>query len=357
MNFGVQRVFPDDPNKAGVRLNWYPNGAGNSVVAKIDAQAHIFGIEGLWAQDSLASGTPAGKHGGKSRTFDFTKEGILVTQTVTIEPGDLVQRGPNDYKRLLNMCLARYKIQNKDNKTHKVGLRVLMDTCIGDNDGVPFLLPSVKEMVSTSKDFHGVEVPDFVQVLERPKLEDPGIILQLNLRVAKELEMPSRFLLTKYPGKDGLKFERWDVPIEPIAKGAKDKGDSCVVMWWGEKLLKAGESREIGFAYGVNTLSIASNKLAVTVGGALQRGGELTVVALVADANAKKVTLELPKNLELLEPKSLSQPVVPPRDGRPSPVTWRVRAVAAGTHDVTVSTDTNLKQSRRVRIALHSLFN
>jgi len=351
MSFAVHRAFPDEPNKANVRLNWYPNGAGNSIVAKIDTRENIFGIDGLWAKDSLTSGKSADKHGGKSRTFDFTKDGVHITQTVTIEPGDLVQTRPNEYKRLLNMCLARYKIHNKDTKTHKVGLRVLMDTCIGDNDGVPFLLPSVKEMVATSKDFRGVEVPDFVQVLERPKLDDPGIILQLNLRVTKELEMPNRFLLTRYPGKEDKKFQRWDVPIVPFGD------DSCVVMWWEEKLLKAGETREVGFTYGVNTLSVASSKLAVTVGGAMHRGGELTIVALVSDPDAKKVTLELPKNLELLEPKSLTQPVIPAREGRPTPVTWRVRAASAGTNDVVVTTDTNLKQARRVRIALNSLFN
>jgi hypothetical protein len=352
MTFGVHRVFPEDPAKPSVRLNWYPNGGGNSVVAKIDDRASIFGVDGLWASDRTGLPMPAGKHGnGKTRTFHFTKEALHVTQTVTVEPGDPIQTGPDEYKRLLNMCLVRYKLHNKDNRPHTVGLRVLMDTCIGDNDGVPFLLPGVKEMVASSKEFRGIEVPDFVQVLERPNLNDPGLVLQLNLRVSKDLEMPSRFLLTRYPGKEGNKHHKWDVPSVPI------KEDSCVALWWDEKVLNAGATREIGFAYGVNTLSIASSKLAVTVGGAMHKGGDLTVVALVSDANAKSVTLELPSNLELLEPKSLTQNVAAVRDGRPSAVTWRVRAIGVGANDVTVTTDTNVKQARRVRISLKSLFN
>ena len=66
-----------------------------------------------------------------------------------------------------------------------------MDTCIGDNDGVPFTLPGVNELVSTSKDFRGAEVPDFVQVLERPEPEDPGIVVQLNLRVSNKFKAPA----------------------------------------------------------------------------------------------------------------------------------------------------------------------
>src|ERR1022692_5183997 len=89
---------------------------------------------------------------------------------------------------LLNTCLVRYTITNKDGnkRTHKVGLRVLMDTCIGDKDDVPFTLPGVKEVVTKAQNFEGPDVPDFVQVLEKPSLRDPGIILQLSLRLDKD---------------------------------------------------------------------------------------------------------------------------------------------------------------------------
>jgi hypothetical protein len=355
MNWAVHKIDPTDNNVASVKLNWYANGVGNSIVAKIDDKENVFGFGGIWARDD---GIPKneGKYGGKKRTYEFPK-GIFVTQTVTIEPGELREVGPNEHKRILNMCLARYKITNKDTKPHKVGLRVLMDTCIGDNDGVPFTLPGVNELVSTNKRFDGAEVPDFIQVLENPDLSKPGTVLQLNLRVAKELEVPSRFLLTRYPGKVDKKHQKWDVPIEPIKRDVTDKGDSSVVLYWEEKTLDPGKSREVGFTYGIGNVSIAANKLGLTVGGAMHKGGELTVVALVSDSNAKTVTLQVPANLELIEPKSPTQKVTTPRDGRPTAVTWRVRAIDAATNDVSVATDNNLKASRRVRISLKSLFN
>ena len=361
MNFGVHKISPDDKNAGSVRLNWYPNGAGNSTVALIDAKEAVFGAipgSGKWAKGSENEGKPAGEYpGGKTRTFDFTSSGIYVTQTVTIEPGEPMQiHGGGEYKRLLNMCLIRYKIHNRDSRDHNVGLRVLMDTCIGDNDGVPFTLPGVKELVSTSKDFRGPEVPDFVQVLEKPDLANPGIVLQMNLRVNDKLEAPSRFLLTHYPGKEEKRYLKWEIPIKNFEM------DSCVVMYWEPRTLKKGQTREVGYTYGVGNISAAGSKLGVTVGGAMQVGGELTVVALVADQKAKTATLTLASGLELIDDKTKTQPVPatrPDESGqiRPSPVTWRMRATSAGKHDITVSTDSGLSQGRRVTITLKSLFN
>jgi hypothetical protein len=361
MNFAVHKISPDDKSAASVKLNYYVNGAGNSIVAMIDNKEAIFGAvpgSGKWAKGFETGGEHVRRDqgpGGKKRTFDFTSSGIFITQTVTVEPGDPVPGADGEYRRLLNMCLVRYKIQNKDRGDHKVGLRVLMDTCIGDNDGVPFTLPGVKELVSTSKDFRGAEVPDFIQVLEKPNLEKPGIVLQMNLRISKEFEPPSRFLLTRYPGKEDKQFTKWDVPIKDF------EDDSSVVMYWEPRTLKKGETREVGFTYGVGNIT-GNNKLAVTVGGSMQVGGELTVVALVADQAAKKATLNLKDGLELIDPRTKTQDVPPTRPDetgqvRPSPVTWRVRASSAGRQDINVTTDNGLSQARRVTITLKSLFN
>ncbi len=118
----------------------------------------------------------------------------------------------------------------------------------------------------------------------------------------------------------------------------------------------------MGFTYGVGNITASGNKLAVTVGGASQIGGELTVVALVADPAAKEATLHLLDGLELIDPNTKTQPVPPTRADQagkvhPSPVSWRVRATGAGQHDVNVTTDNGLSQDRRVTITLKSLFN
>jgi hypothetical protein len=89
--------------------------------------------------------------------------------------------------------------------------------------------------------------------------------------------------------------------------------------------------------------------------------GELTVLALISDRDAKFATLDLPPGLKLLD-GTLKQKITHMRpelnkQPRPSPVTWRVRADREGKHSITVSTDTGALQSRRVTITAKSLFN
>ncbi len=367
MNFAVHKIDPRDKNAPSVKLNWYDNGFGNSIVAQIDGKDAVFGdagISGKWYRDDKVDytkgGLPAGKYGGKRRTYDFQREGILITQTVTIEPGDPVPVGPNDYQRFLTTCLVRYKIHNADGQSHRVGLRVLMDTCIGKNDGVPFILPGVDELVTTFKDFRAPNIPDFVQVVGRPdrdafekvELNDPAnVVLQLNLRVSDKFEAPERFLLTRYPGREGKVHNKWQIPVRNL------DGDSAVVIYWEPRELKKGASREVGFTYGLGNVTV-KGKLGLTVGGSTYVDGELTVVALVTDRDAKWATLELPEGMKLMEGKqALRQPVPPVRDDRPSPVTWKIRSTSPGRHNVAVTTDSGLAASRRVTITAKSLFN
>jgi hypothetical protein len=86
--------------------------------------------------------------------------------------------------------------------------------------------------------------------------------------------------------------------------------------------------------------------------------GEMTVVALVSDRNAKWATLELPDGMKLLDGKqALRQPVPPSRDDRPSAVAWKIRSTSVGRHNIAVTTDSGSAASRRVTIIAKSLFN
>ncbi|MBI1829951.1 MAG: hypothetical protein HYR84_00710 [Planctomycetes bacterium] len=363
MMFAVHRIDP--ANKAAkAKLNYYENGFGNSVVLKIDGLERAFGNSpehGIWAigyeKGKFAQSVAKEGPGGKTRIFDMN--GIYVTQTATIEPGEpFLDPETKTYKRRLDTCLVRYKIENKDPsmKKHNVGLRILMDTYIGDNDGVPFTLPGVHELVTTKHDFKGEDVPDFVQVLQNSDketaLRDPGIVMQLNLRISDKLEAPSRFLLTRYPGKDKQKLHKWEVPVVDM------DDDSAVVIYWEERDLAPGKPRELAFTYGLGTVAVAENsKIGLTFGGATYVHGDFTVVALISDPAAKSASIELPDGLRLLDAKTKKQEFKAAAKNRPTPVTWRVRAEKEGRYNVSVSTNTNAEQARRVTISAKSLFN
>ncbi|MBI2805198.1 MAG: hypothetical protein HYX68_09500 [Planctomycetes bacterium] len=366
MMFAVHKLGAG--NRGDVKLNWYDNGLGNSTVARIDMGDNVFGNTNFGFWQPAGPAKSVGRPGGKERTFVFSKSDVRVTQTVTIETGEPVQLTSGQFKRPLNVCMVKYTIVNGDGKIHRVGLRTLLDTCIGQNDGVPFTIPGETDLVSTSRDFRDTQVPHFVQVLEKPDLKDPGTVVHLNMRLADRLEVPSRFSLTRYPvsvSANRADLNRWDVPIVDIGD------DSCVVMYWRERAMKPNEVREVAYSYGLGNLSLSApetkttvkGRLGVSIGGAMYVNGELTVVALIADPDAKTATLRLPEGLKLADAsQSLTQAVrkaVVSAKGqvRPVPVTWKARAVQEGNHQITVSTDTKLTHSRRVSISLRSLFN
>src|SRR5262249_8610896 len=147
-------------------------------------------------------------------------EQIVATQIVEITPGEPVEVTPHVFKRLLDTCVVRYKIENRDARPHKVGLRILIDTFIGENDGVPFVIPGSPGLVSTSLEMRGNEVPDFIQAQENPSLTDPGTIAQMKLRLGGRIEAPGRVVLTRLPDRDpGRTSKLWNYHVSVVPMG------------------------------------------------------------------------------------------------------------------------------------------
>lgn len=359
MTFGLAVVEPANPKVVDKQLTFDLRGRTNSTVLQIDGQDRLFGNpqSGKWEDRPK----PQGRYGGRAATFIFTQEQILATQRVEIVPGESLEMAPGVFKRLLDTCLVRYTLKNRDNKTRKVGLRVLLDTLIGKNDGVPFTIPGSGKLISTHEDFQPSNpknkkpIPDFLQVLEFESLRGPGTIAHLNFRISEKLEAPGRVSLTNWPGGDYLR--RFEIPVTDIGT------DSAVVMYWLPADLEPGKTRELGFSYGLGNLSAQSEKIALTFGGSFVINGELSVVALIAEPDrGQKATIEFPEGgFKLIDgPATQAVPPVTEKtaDGRPrpSPVTWRLRCERDGQLTVTVKTSDGLEAMRKITVKKASVF-
>lgn len=344
MRFGI---FLPDMKKS---LTFDAMGRTSNVCLKIDGNERLLGgAPGQWLTKEAKLGTDAAgrERIGLRSIWLYPDEKVEVTQTVE------VSRGQQTFD--VDTCWIRYTLENKDEREHKVGLRFLLDTLIGTNDGAPYIVPGESSLCETLREYQGVDkVPEFVQALESLDFKEPGVVAHLKLKVGGALEPPGRAMLTswpnpqlKLPGAQGTNT-LWAVPAAPITRTK----DSAAVLYWDEKELPAGGKRDLGFTYGLGNFSAnAAGDLGVILSGAFKAGTDVTVLALVKNSPAgQALTLRLTDGLERVGGAETLP--VPAASGvnRVSPVTWKVRAAKAGTFCVGIESSKGAFHHQGVRI-------
>ena len=120
------------------------------------------------------------------------------------------------------------------------------------------------------------------------------------------------------------------------AKSAQNKlGDSAVTMYWDDKDVVPGKPRRVGFTYGLGSVvgDQSGGQLGLTAGGELVAEKEFTLTAYVKNPHGRHDRhLTLPRGLHLAGGSGkVAVPTIPPESaGSFSPVTWKVKATAAG---------------------------
>jgi hypothetical protein len=289
MRFGVitlhcGKVIGTPPNVT--RLTFDPWGRTNNTCLRFDGtDMRLFGgPAGTWEEREAKSWQENGQdHQGVRSVWVCDDKRIKVVQLVELVRGEQSQ--------LLDTCRVRYQIANQpDGQARQVGIRFLLDTFIGANDGVPFTIPGDSNLCDTKMDLpreaKDKKIPDFLEALEKPDLAHPGTIAHLRLTL-ENLETPKRVTLGAWPNEKLGVLDRlaigpmtlWDVPVLPIKTFKLN--DSAVTIYWEEKTLEPGKTREVGFEYSLGELAQAGTGLAATVDGSFRPSGALTVIAYV----------------------------------------------------------------------------
>ena len=130
------------------QLTFDEMGGTNNTIIDIEDFEYYFGEE--QGENRVVSSKDLPKsHGryGNVTVMNFPKKEIRVKQHVEIVPG---QSG------YLDTCLVWYHVENYGDSPIRVGVRFMLDTFIGANDGVPFTAPGVKGLISDSREFKGM---------------------------------------------------------------------------------------------------------------------------------------------------------------------------------------------------------
>jgi hypothetical protein len=360
--FGIEMLKEEDPKVPGAkkRLTFKQEGGSNNTCVLIDGAGHLFGV-------------PPGKGQAKpvkiyqnrlawESTWDYTTEKIRVKQYVEIVPGE--QSGK------LDTCLVWYTVENYGTVPRTVGLRMMLDTFIGANDGVPFVIPGQKGLLTDWRKFDEKQIPDYVEALEVPNPEKPGTVAHIGLKgisIPKvELEPVHEMLICRWPGSETRWMpERKDIRSIEGEKELGETGDSCVFIYWPTLPMPVNTKRHMAFTYGLGKMAAATptgpdrgkTQLALTAGGSFQPGGVFTVTAYVKGAQVgQKVKLALPGGLAFTgdEPEEKAVDAADPKAGY-SQVSWRVKAKDTGEYELK-ATSGGVTARDKVKIKIGGVF-
>jgi hypothetical protein len=227
------------------RLTYSLTGTTNSTVIDLDGSPVLFGA---LEKAVKAAPAPATKEGVAKPSLEHTAvwryQNLRITQRVKVVRGKPVP-GAVPTAAALDTCLLSYRLENLDEKPHRVGLRALVDTLINQNDGHPFAVPGKVGLVTVSADFRTREdMPTYVKALESADLARPGFVACFTLQVGPPFEAPNRFSITHL-----FNLPTWEVPLSPIDR------DAAVVLYWEAKELRKGAPRDLAYGYGLGLAS------------------------------------------------------------------------------------------------------
>ncbi|NLM54069.1 MAG: cellulosome anchor protein [Firmicutes bacterium] len=212
---------------------------------------------------------------------------------------------------LMDTARIEYQLHNLDSVSHMVGLRIMVDTMLGTNDGAPFRVNEQALLSDTV--FYSNAMPEFWQAFD--SLSNPRVMSQGTLR-GRAVTTPDRVYFTNW---GSLADDLWSFDFTPgrdyTRKGERGL-DSAIALFWDSAPLAPGETRSYVTQYGLGGVTIAPGDLILGVTSPAQvtadsdRTETFSVIAYIQNAGtgeARDVVaqIELPPGLELVSGSSV----------------------------------------------------
>ncbi len=222
---------------------------------------------------------------------------IRVIQTLTFS------RNPST--RVKDSVLISYEVINTDATPHQIGVRVMLDTKLGDNDGAPFRIGD--RSIQSEMMFKGADIQDYWQAFD--SLTSPNVIAQGSLRIPEEKVFPpDRLYLVNW---GTVADNPWDFEYQEgrsfVREGELEK-DTALALYWDPITLSAGKSTSYKTVYGLGGVSLASGALSLGLTAPAEAYAtskkDILVVGYVSnvggfDSRDTKATFTLPSGLSL----------------------------------------------------------
>lgn len=198
-------------------------------------------------------------------------EDLVLTQELSFfkNPNTLV----ND-----SMKITYRMTNNSNNKNYSVGLRVMLDTKLGENDGAPLLMG--EQSVPTELRVGKTELYQYWQAFD--SLVTPNIVAQGLLQsFSGELTLPDKIHLANW---GSLADSEWELPYREgssFIREGETQHDTALAMYYHEKMITSNGETSFSTVYGLGGLSLSPGHLSAGLTAAKQVPGKSSEPFLV----------------------------------------------------------------------------
>ncbi|HHW12321.1 MAG TPA: cellulosome anchor protein [Firmicutes bacterium] len=224
----------------------------------------------------------------------------------------------------------KYSIINRDQVSHEVGLRVVIDTMLGENDGAPFRIGETA--VQTDAVFDKERLPEFWQAFDT--LKDPKVIAQGTLK-GREATPPDLLYFTNWGSVADYHWEPPLVPDRDFTRAGEFELDSAAVYLWQPVTIPAAGSKTYVLYYGLGGVTVVPGQLQLGVSSPAEvvyaaDAEPFSVVAYIqntgaAPAMSVRARLNLPSALRIAEGKPADIYIGKLEPGEVTQLHWKVR--------------------------------
>lgn len=154
-----------------------------------------------------------------------------------------------------------YTVYNSGAVSHEVGLRVMIDTMVNGNDGIPFSTTDQVGLITKEKEYYNIDnyFDKFswytLYSFNTPQIGSQGDVLNSNYYGIEEYvtPLPDRFVFCSWGNIDG---SIWEYAINP---NRSIVGDSAIAYWWNPRNVEPEDGFNCVSHMGLNSLDVEGN--------------------------------------------------------------------------------------------------
>jgi len=221
LSIGITGGLPETPfDDHKPILFGHPSPYTSFTTLRIDGKEIIFGSnDGSFTEDPYIS------RDGKSIGRSWTYQNLEIKQKVTLVKSEWSETKYEDTAQL------QYIISNNDNVSHEVGIRILFDTMLG-NDDAALIRTSNYPYTGYEQDFYFPDIPAWWTAIEGEK--NKTIFSVQGTLKNYGATIPDRFSIVNWSST----FQtRWQYQTNPDLEVINDSG---VALWWYPATIEPG---------------------------------------------------------------------------------------------------------------------